>query len=383
MSVVAFVSIEGFYTACLSRREPALASQAIAVMRKRRMLDASAAARKLGILPGIAASEARYAARAGAVKFIDYDESDYSTESKRWLDVCAGATTVIEPLEPHCAFLDLSGHPGARELATPIAADIYAAIRLCPRIGIAAGKLVARLATEAVPEGADAAYIAGLPIESLWQAKPDHLRRLRFLGYRTIGEVAALPAHLLQKHFGQEGIKISLLARGSDRTPVRALYPPDELAARFNFPQPARLDQEIESGLRFLSKRLGAVLCARDQQTSLIELAVLFGNGQSQNAQRRFTHAMQSPGALLTGLRLTLRRISITQEICSILARLPHVERTTRKQLALQNNTKDETAANILLTSLKNTFGNDSVKKATEIEVPRRQQILKAFSEGA
>src|SRR5438477_11644914 len=178
MSAVAFVTFDGFYSACIARKEPELARAAIAVLRAKNVLDSSQPARRLGIRPGMAAPEARYAARGASVRFVNFQESDYIQESRRWLDVCAEYTTVIEPTDPHSAFLDLSAIAGAREMSIPLAADIYSALRLCPRIGIASGKLAAKLASEPIHE--DGAFLAPLPLDSLWQAEPEHLRRLTF-----------------------------------------------------------------------------------------------------------------------------------------------------------------------------------------------------------
>jgi DNA polymerase-4 len=372
VAAVAFVTFDGFYAACLMRKGH---GQAVAVLRARRVLDSSPAARKLGVTPGLSAPEARYAAR-GCVRFITFNEGDYVEEAGRWLNVCAEFTTAIEPLDPASAFLDLSSLPGARELATPLAADIYSAIRLCPRIGIAGGKLSARLATSAVMEGGDAAFLAPLPIESLWPAKPEHLRRLRFLGYGTIGQVAKLPIELLQKQFGQAGLQLSLWARGIDHSQVSPLYPPDELSSRFYFPQPVRLDAELEAGLRVLADRLGSVLQARDQQAANLNIEVSFETCV-RSAERSFTSPIQSPGALLTALRLTLRLIPIESEVSSLSVKLPKVVPASRKQLVFEG--KDTASAEGALKRLQDTFGRNVIRPASSFLPTRREQALKAY----
>ncbi|MBA3725364.1 MAG: hypothetical protein H0W86_02670 [Armatimonadetes bacterium] len=381
MSVVAFVTFDGFYVAGLSRIEPVLA-KAVAVVRARKVLDSSPGARKIGIHPGMAASEARYASQGSKMRFVDYRESDYAETSARWLDICCEYTAIIEPVEPHCAFLDLSTLAGARELALAMSADIYGAVRICPRIGIASSKLVARLTGQVIPEGGDAGFLAQLPIESLWMAKPEHLRRLSFLGYRTIGEVARLPLEVLQKQFGQAGLQISLWVRGMDRTPVRPLYPPEELSARFTFPQPVRLDQEVEAGLKALAEHFGSVLRTRDMQTKQIELEVVFEGNRVESAARCFVNPMQSPGALLTGLRLTLRLVALGSEIYSIRARFPKIEPSDRSQMTLDATVKDAEKANGAIKQLQETFGQGIIKRAGEVEAPRRQKFLKAFLGG-
>lgn len=352
-----------------------MAKTPLAVIRSGKVLDASAEARRMGITPGMANSEARYASRSSEVRFVNYKPEDYLELSRRWMDTCCEFSSVLEPVEPQCAFLDLSALPGAREMAVPLAADLYHSIKLCPRIGIASSKLTARLAPEPIPEGCDASFLAPLSIHSLWLARAEHLRRLDFLGYRLIGDVAKLPQQLLVEQFGQEGVRISLLARGAERSAVRALYPPDELSARFRFIQPARKDAELEAGLKYLANHLGEILQARDQQTTQIQIEAAFEN-QTAAALRTFSKPMQSPGALLTGLRLSLRMLEINQDVYSLYARFPNVETAQRKQLTLDSTNKNKKDVENALKRVKETFGNAAIKKADEVVVSRRQQLL-------
>src|SRR5687768_13617091 len=130
MGATAYVSFAGFYTAVLAKRQPG--ASGCVVLRDRVVLDSDAKSRAIGIAPGIASSEARYAARGGEVRFVDYKPEDYAEAARVWLDVCAEYTGVIEPIDPHCAYLDLQSLPAAHEIAEPLAADIYRAVRLCP-----------------------------------------------------------------------------------------------------------------------------------------------------------------------------------------------------------------------------------------------------------
>ena len=374
MGATAYVSFAGFYTAVLARKKPVAGG--CVVIRDRLVLDSDAKARTLGIAPGIASSEARYAARGGDVRFIDYKPEDYAEEARVWLDICAEYTGVIEPVDPHCAYLDLSVLPAAHEVAEPMAADIFRAIRICPQMSIANSKLVARLAGKAMRPGEDAAFLASLPIESLWPVKMEHRRRLRFLGYRTIGEVASLPSSLLVKQFGNDGLSILRWAMGIDESKVRALYPPEEISDKFYFPQPARNDAEIETALQHLSKHLSEKLQSRDAQTRKIALRVIFETHE-QAVERTFNRPMRSAGALLTGIRLTLRQVDVNQDVCALLAKVVH-EPATDAQYAIEIE-KEHSDACPAVQRLKETFGVNAIYTAKEVATPRRRLLLRAF----
>lgn len=373
MGVVAYVSFAGFYAATQARKLPA---GALAVLRTRSVLDSNAAARSMGIVQGIAASEARYAARGEHVRFIDYRSEDYAEDARSWLDVCAEYTSVIEPLDPHCAYLDLDALPAPHEVAEPLGADLYNAIRLCPQIGIAGSRLVARLAGRALLPGQDAAFLSALPIESLWPVAIEQRKRLRFLGYRTIGEVANLPSSLLKKQFGVQGTSILRCAMGIDESRVRALYPPEEIAAKFYFPQPAKNDAEIETALLAMANELESKLAARGAQTRKIALKVMFER-REECAVRTFNRPMRSAGALLTGIRLTLRQVEIEEDVATLLVQSIY-EPSTDAQYAIEID-KSGSDASPAIARLKETFGANAIFSATEIVTPRRRMLLRAY----
>jgi DNA polymerase-4 len=330
----------------------------------------------MGISPGIAASEAKYAARGVDVRFVDYKPEDYAVAARTWLDVCAEYTGVIEPVDPHCAYLDLRAIPSPHEIAEPLAADVYRAVRLCPQVGIAGTKLVARLAGKALRTGEDAGFLSALPIESLWPVKKEHRRRLRFLGYRTIGEIAVLPSSLLTKQFGDDGLFILRSAMGIDESRVKALYPPEEVFSKFYFPQPAKNDAEIEVAINELAYALSELLEARDAQCRRITLKVIFERSEAF-AERTFNRPMRSAGALSTGLRLTLRQVPLVEDVCAFTVDLIH-EPATDAQFSMDVE-KDAEKVSPAVERLKETFGANAIFSAKEVATPRRRLLLRAY----
>lgn len=386
MRAVAFISFDGFYAFSLAQANPAWGRSPLVVLHAHTVLDSSPEARRAGILPEMTSQEARYAARGCSepAVFVEYKEDDYLPASRGFLDVCKGFASAVEPVASHQAFLDLGNLASVRDLTFQLSADLYSSVRLCPRIGLAETMLVARLASETgevVPPGSDRKFIASLPIEKLWPANARVLARLRHLGYRTIGEVAALPRDVLRGQFGDEGDRIVEWSNGKDRRVVQSAYPPDELYARFSFPQPARLDGELEPALHKLSALLARQLELRDRQSAEIELELLFDDGFRRVARREFLHPMQSEGSLITGLRLTLRRIKIDREVHSIHARLLKIKRPDQKQFDLTRSRQEENRANLVLKRLQANYGSESIKRAAELETPRRDLLLRAWKE--
>lgn len=412
MGAIAFVTFDNFYCSNWARKIQPGREQAggtfgvgrgsapgagrsgpLVVLRDRVVLDSSAEARQAGIRPGMTVAEARYAARGLSIPpvYVEYDRRAFEECARPYLDVCAEYASAVEAVDAHCAFLDLGVLAGARDVAFPLAADLYRAAKICPRIGIARSKLVARIAAriargdaEVVPEGDDGAYIAPLPIEKLWMCSEEILQRLRHLGYRTIGEVAVLDVRLLQKQFGDDGFRVWQLARGIDGSPVVSNYPPEVISARFYFPQSAKTDSALEAAISDLARRLSERLLESCKQATDVEMIIALDEGATRVVRRAFTRPMRSFGSLLTGLRLTLRQTHLDSEICSIQANLYGIGPIDTQQISMQRTLEhDENVrlAENTLQKLQRVFGDEAISRADRIAVERRDLYLRAWKE--
>src|SRR4029079_16023997 len=93
---------------------------------------------------------------------------------------------------------------------------------------VASTKLVAKVASDlrkpdglvVVPPGEEATFLAPLPLQRLWGVGPQLAAALSEYGVVTIGDLAALPADLLERRFGKNGLALHDRALGRDGDPV-------------------------------------------------------------------------------------------------------------------------------------------------------------------
>lgn len=132
-----------------------------------------------------------------------------------------------------------------------------------PRTGIGntrfGSEVAARIGAGAIPLGGrleEAAFLAPLPVELL-PADGDTLERLRVLGLRRMGELAALDRSAIIARFGAAGGELHDLVRGMDGRPLRPRRPVERMAAD------AELDPPVDSlePLRFVLHHLCGTLC--------------------------------------------------------------------------------------------------------------------------
>jgi len=130
------------------------------------------------------------------------------------------------------AFLDVSSRASdleeARGLAEAIKKEIYEKEKLTCSIGIGSNKLVAKIASDfkkpngltVVEESEAERFLAPLPVRKLlWVGKKTE-RKLRELGIKTIGDLAAFDPSVLTKKFGVMGTQYHLSACGIDHSEV-------------------------------------------------------------------------------------------------------------------------------------------------------------------
>jgi protein ImuB len=177
------------------------------------------------------------------------------------------------------AFLDASGITGCFGSEAGFAAALAArALRLgLPAIAAVAGsRAVARIAarrllagwlarppgepgaTEVVPPGGDAAFLAPLPLELL--DPPDELAEaLGRFGLRRVGDLVRLPRRALVTRLGADAARLLALARGAAREPP----PPAPAEARFEEAADLELPVDRLEPLLFVLQGLLSRLAAR------------------------------------------------------------------------------------------------------------------------
>jgi DNA polymerase-4 len=156
----------------------------------------------------------------------------YEDYSRRVMAILHRASSLVEQVSIDEAYLDLTDQVTAwddvGELARQIQRQVKEDVNLSASLGVAANKLVAKVASDrdkpggltVVRPGEEAAFLAPLPVRALWGVGPVTAARLAEMGVTTVGELARLPEETLRQRFGQQGVSMARQARGIDERPV-------------------------------------------------------------------------------------------------------------------------------------------------------------------
>ena len=187
-------------------------------------------AREYGVRAGTPITTARRLCPGGV--FLEGDPEKYVYTCIRINDVCRGFTPRVETFSIDESFLDVTGtmhlFGGPREVGRKLKARIRGELGIACTVGIAPNKLLAKTASKlGKPDGlfvltfdrlADAFH--PLPVDDLYGIGAQTAGKLKLLGVETIGDLARIPADVLQRIFGIIGPMLRDAANGIDHSPL-------------------------------------------------------------------------------------------------------------------------------------------------------------------
>ena len=230
--MIAHFDLDAFYASVAQLDDPALRGLPLVVSgRSRRavVLTASYEARPFGVRSAMPLYRALEACPHLVVVPPVFER--YRELSRACFAIFSDGARAVEGLSLDEAFVDVPGDFAfARDFAARVKARIRAEVGLTASAGVAAPKMVAKIACDdgkpdglkTIEPGTEAAYLAPMPVGRLWGVGPKTQARLTAAGVTTIGDVATLSDERAFALFGRWGREVRELARGHDDRKVEA-----------------------------------------------------------------------------------------------------------------------------------------------------------------
>jgi nucleotidyltransferase/DNA polymerase involved in DNA repair len=386
VSTILFIRLDGFYTGVVwpDERPQVVHSHGLAV-------ECCPRAQARGLRAGAPLSEARAVLR-GEGAFREYSAEACLPFRDAWLGSLLPYSVRIMPGMPHEAWVDLAGHPDPAWAAGEALASLAAATPCHIAAGLAGACWVARLAARPCSRRALAlalpaascvdsprAFLAPRPVADLSPVSPKARERLAALGCRTVGEAAAMPYSSLRTQFGPEAPVVEAASQGRWPDPVVPTFPSESMEEAWTGLGPIEDSYVLEEVLGILALRLGAGLAARGRTAGELALG-LEGSGMRHWCSRKLAKPASSSGALKTLLvaMLARKRPSFAPE--TVRATALGLQPVGGAQAGLWcDKARDAKALSASLGLLRASYGEGSVRKASEIPLPRRMMVLAAW----
>ncbi len=231
--VIIHADLDAFYASVEQRDHPDLRGRPVAVANgsaRGVVAAASYEARRFGVRSAIPVARARTLCPDLVV--VPANHTLYHAVSADVHACFRQTTALIEPIALDEAFLDVTAGAPTIAAGEAVARELKAAVRaataLTISLGVATGKMVAKIASDqskpdgllAVPAGQEAAFLRDLPAGVIWGIGPKRREQLAALGVTTVGDLAALDLAPLQVLFGRTATEVRELAQGRDPRPV-------------------------------------------------------------------------------------------------------------------------------------------------------------------
>ncbi len=255
--------------------------------------------------------------------FIQGSFPKYRRASERFVAILASFSPYLEPMGLDEAYLDATGfesiHGSARQMAARIKQRVKAELGLTASVGIASGKVVAKVASELakpdglleVAEGKEPSFLAPLPVASLPGIGKKTEQKLKSLGIDTIGKLSILPLKALKSHFGASGEVLHRFARGIDQREVKPPATAKSISRETTFGRDTKDRSQLKSTLRYLGERVGADLRQKGKRARCVNLKLRYADFTTLTRRQTLSQAFDSDQTIFDiGLKLLNRELS-------------------------------------------------------------------------
>jgi DNA polymerase-4 len=314
--------LDAFYASVAQRDDPRLRGIPLAISgssRRAVVLTASYEARPFGVRSAMPLYRARELCPQLTVVPPDFNR--YRAASNAVFAIFEDGAAAVEGLSLDEAFVALpeASPDEARAFAERVRARVRDEVGLTVSAGVAAVKMVAKIASDAnkpdgltvVPPGAERAFLAPRPVGQLWGIGPKTLPRVLAAGIRTIGDVAALDDDALNRIFGRGGFFYRNLARGIDDRVVDGSRERKSISTEETFEYDVRDEARVLALLREQAGELGADLKKRDMRASTVGVKIKRSDFTISGRQTTLAVPTNDPAVILAAAEWCWRRAGL------------------------------------------------------------------------
>lgn len=299
------VDMDAFYASIEQRDDPSLRGRPIVVggsSNRGVVAAASYESRKYGIHSAMSMREALK--RCPDLVRVRPRMARYKSVSDEIFAIFRRFTPLVEGLSLDEAFLDVTESVGlfgpAEEIARSIKREILAATALTASVGVAANKLVAKIASDLEkPDGLvvvsvddTRALLDPLPVRVIPGIGRKTLARLKHRNIRTVADLRLAADRDLEPIFGRFTQKTRERASGIDFRPVESSRPDQSISAEQTFDRDLSEAGEMDRQLLALTDRTAARIRAKRLVAGTVQVKIRQSDFSTFTRQR----ALRPPG---------------------------------------------------------------------------------------
>lgn len=384
---VMHVDMECFFVAVEVLDDPSLAGRPVIVGgtgRRGVVAAASYEARAYGVSSAMPMSTAR--SRCPQAVAIPGRMHRYSEVSTALMSLFRDVTPLVEPLSVDEAFLDVTGcqrqRGGARAIAKELRAEVRSRLGLSCSVGVASGKSVAKLASEAakptpsrrgpipgrgvviVYPGRESEFLDPLPVRALFGVGAVTASKLERNGWKTVADLRADDAVRVERVLGARlGRHVWDMARGHDDRPVVPDQSTKSISNEVTFPEDIYDRDALDEVLVGLVDGVAWRVRKANLRGRTLTLKVRFGDFTTVSRSHTFERPEASEAAMLAAARTRLRDLDVETGIRLLGVGMTQLQEPGPTQMSLDDApSADELSETI--DAIRDRFGRTSLGPA-------------------
>ncbi len=298
--VILHVDMDAFFASIEQRDNPDLRGRPVLVGgsgQRGVVAAASYEARKFGVFSAMPVRKAL--ARCPDAVVVRSRMDVYQAVSRQVFSVFRSATPEVEGLSFDEAFLDVSRSLNllgtAHDIARKIKADITEQTGLTASVGIAANKLVAKIASDLdkpdgltfIPAGTEADRLATLDVRVLPGIGKRKFSELEAAGVLTIADLQTASDNVMSRLFGRYAARMRERSLGIDVRPVVAIRDEKSVSSETTFDKDLAAENDIRQALLGLSDRTGTRLRNKSLLAGVIQVKIRQSDFRTYTRQSR------------------------------------------------------------------------------------------------
>src|SRR5688572_23089106 len=299
----------------------------------------------------------------------------YRDLSREVMAIFASFTPLVEPISLDEAFLDVTASRAAMgdgpTIARGIKDRVLDEVGLVVSVGVATNKLCAKVASDlrkpdalvVVPIGAEAAFLAPLPIRRLWGVGPQAQKALADYGVTTIGHLAALEPSTLQRRFGKHGADLASRARGHDSSRVQSFQGPKSVGHEHTFDVDVVDPRKLEATLLDLADSVAGRLRHHDLAAGAVQLKLRYEGFETLTRQAPLPHQTRETDPIYQAGVALLRRTLVSGRAVRLVG-LTAVSLTDSQQLTLFGSPERSDRLTRSIDAVRDRFGDHAIMRA-------------------
>jgi DNA polymerase IV len=336
------IDMDAFFAAVEEQRNPSLRGLPIVIggggdPTKRGVVStANYEARKYGIHSAMPMMTAHKLCPRAVFLPVDYEA--YAAVSRQFKSTLLSITPIIEDVGIDEAYLDVSELSDTLEsIATRIKAGIKEKTGLTCSIGIAANKLLAKIASDMQkPDGLTIltqedieSRLWLLPTRKLYGIGPKTEMYLKNIGILTIGQLASLTIEKLVEHFGNSyGQYLYDSARGINDSPLITHWEAKSISRETTFQKDVQDWQIIAKTLAALTREVTGDMQDSGFVAKTVTIKIRFSDFQTLTRAKTLADYIDSEEEMRRAAFACLKRIELIKRVRLIGVRASNLEKS-------------------------------------------------------